>query len=301
METNRFADSAKAGMVRLAAVGMLAIVLAAGCEKAEGPGHRLPAVRAGATLPDGAPLAVASPYLEAAVREVLRRDVPMVRLAGPSMCPGHFDMRPSQLSELARCGLLVRFDFQQELDEKLRADSCQTAVVGVHGGLCVPDTYVSACRQVADHLVRAGLVGRPEADARLAALAGRMASLRQEAERRVRAGRLRDAPVLASGHQTDFCRWLGLRVVAETSAAEGCGIRDLDEALRAGQAAGVRLVVANEPEGRRAADALAGRLDARVVVFANFPAPNEKAAFDNLVRRNLAALLEAGQSGGRKP
>ena len=79
----------------------------------------LPASGAVAVLPKDAPVAVSSPYLEAAVREVLCRDVPMVRLAGPSMCPGHFDMRPSQISELARCGLLVRFDFQQALDEKL--------------------------------------------------------------------------------------------------------------------------------------------------------------------------------------
>jgi len=216
------------------------------------------------------------------------------------MCPGHFDMRPSQISEMTRCGLLVRFDFQKELDEKLRADSCQTAAIGVHGGLCVPDTYISACRQVADCLVRADFLGRPEADARLVKLAERMASLRQEVGRQIEAGRLRGAPVLASGHQTDFCRWLGLRLIAEISSADSCSIRDLDEALKAGEAAGVRIVVANEPEGRRSADALAERLRARVVVFANFPEPAKEPAFDNLVRQNVAALLDTGESGENK-
>jgi ABC-type Zn uptake system ZnuABC Zn-binding protein ZnuA len=107
--------------------------------------------------------------------------------------------------------------------------------------------------------------------------------------------------VLASGHQADFCRWLGLKMVAEISSADSSSIRDLDEALKAGEAAGVRIVVANEPEGRRAADALTERLHARVVVFANFPQPDKEAAFDDLVRRNLAALLNAGESGEKRP
>ena len=281
--------------------GTLVILLVVGCEKAPQPSDRLPAPSAVAVLPKDAPVAVSSPYLEAAVREVLCRDVPMVRLAGPSMCPGHFDMRPSQISELARCGLLVRFDFQQALDEKRRTNSCQTAAIGVHGGLCVPNTYISACRQVADHFVRADFLSRSEADTRLAKLAERMVSLRQEVERQIKASRLHGAPVLASGHQADFCRWLGLRIVAETSSADSSSIRDLDEALKAGEAAGVRIVVANEPEGRRSADALAERLHARVVVFANFPQPDKETAFDDLVRRNLAALLDTGESGEKRP
>jgi zinc transport system substrate-binding protein len=235
---------------------------------------------------------------------VLSRDVPMVRLAGPSMCPGHFDMRPSQISDLAHCGLLVRFDFQRELDARFtvkQGNSRQTAAITVHGGLCVPDTYVSACRQVAEHLVKADFLTRAEADTRLAKLADRMASLRQEVERRIKDSHLHDAPVLASGHQADFCRWLELRMIAEISNADGCSIRDLDEALKAGQSAGVQIVVANEPEGRRSADALAERLHAKVVVFANFPDPNKKPAFDDMVRRNLAALLETCHSDEKQP
>jgi zinc transport system substrate-binding protein len=281
--------------------GLLVILLVAGCEKAKRPSGDAPPSNLAAVPPKDAPVAVSSSYLEAAVRDVLGRDVPLVRLAGPAMCPGHFDMRPSQISELARCGLLIRFDFQQALDKKLRNSSCQTAAVTVHGGLCVPDTYLSACRQVADHLVQADFLSRAEADARLEKIARRMTSLRQEAERRIEAGRLRDVPVLASGHQADFCRWLGLRMIAEISSADSSGIRDLDEALKAGQAAAVRIVVANEPEGRRSADALAERLNAKVVVFANFPLPDDEPAFDKLVRRNLAALLDAAISDDKKP
>ena len=186
---------------------ILLMFVAVGCNKNRPSNTDLPQLGGVAASPKDLPVAVSSPYLEAAVREVLPQGVPIVRLAGPSMCPGHFDMRPSQISELARCGLLVRFDFQKKLDEKL-VNECQTAAITVRGGLCVPETYLSACRQVADHLVQAGFLSRAEADARLAKLADRMTALRQEVEHQVQAGNLHDAPVLASGHQADFCDWL---------------------------------------------------------------------------------------------
>jgi zinc transport system substrate-binding protein len=249
-------------------------------------------------------IAVSSPYLEAAIRDVLRRDMPIVRMAGPSMCPGHFDMRPSQISQLARCRLLVRFDFQQALDAKLadRAGrSPQSLGVALPGGMCEPDSYLAACRQIADYLPTTGEMDQTEADRRMAEIADRMTALTSDVRQAIDAAGLRNAPVLTSGHQSGFCRWLGLRCVAAYSAADTAGVSELDEAIQAGNVDGVQIIVANQPEGRRLADALADRFDARVVVFANFPEADEAMAFDNLVRRNLAALLAVDRSGEDQP
>jgi len=266
---------------RLIAVPV-AMLLAVGCERAE-------------PTTDNTFVAVSSPYLEAAVQEVLGHDVSLFRLAGPTMCPGHFDIRPSQISDLARCGLLVRFDFQQSLDAKLRRDddvSRQTLVVCLPGGLCVPDSYLTACRQIAEHFVSTQTISQTEAEQRLAQLEQRMAALRQEVLQQIDADGLRGAPVLASRHQADFCRWLGLRVAAEISNADAASTSDINGSIKAGEAGAVQIIVANEPEGRRSADALADRLHARVVVFGNFPDMGEEHAFDALVRRNAKALLE---------
>jgi hypothetical protein len=43
------------------------------------------------------------------------------------------------------------------------------------------------------------------------------------------------------------------------------------------------------------ADALADRLDAKVVVFGNFPATAEAQAFDELLRHNVNSLLEVAK------
>jgi len=284
--------------------GVFAVLLTSGCETArqspEGEGGAAKAVG----VAEDAPVAVSSPYLEAAIGDVLRRDVPLVRLAGPAMCPGHFDMRPSQITDLARCRLLVRFDFQQALDEKLgprSGSSLRTLAVEVPGGLCVPESYVSACRQLADHFVSTGELSLSEANNRLAQVSDRMTKLGTAVARRIDEAGLRDTPVLASGHQAAFCRWLGLQVTGTFSSTDTAGTREIDQTVRAGEAAKASIIIANEPEGRRLADALADRLHAQVVVFGNFPEPGKDQAFDDLVQRNLAALLAVVPSAGEQP
>jgi zinc transport system substrate-binding protein len=285
-------------------VGMILVALVvSGCRDSRDPSPAAANGAVKATISTlNAPIAVTSSYLEAAVRDIRLQEVPLVRLAGPSMCPGHFDMRPSQISDLARCRLLVRFDFQRSLDEKL-SDQTKLSILSVAlpGGICVPDTYLEVCRQIADHFVSAGEMERPAAERRLDEIANRMTTLTDTVRRKINATGLRGAPVLTSGHQAAFCQWLGLRPVATFSGGDTAGTGEIDQAVKAGQSADVTIIGANEPEGRRLADALADRLHARVVVFANFPEPDKESAFDNMVFGNLTALLEAGLSGEKEP
>ena len=147
------------------------------------------------------PLAIASPYLEAAVVDLLGTDVPLVSLAGPGSCPGHFDIRPSQIRELADCRLLIRFDFQAGLDRKLaerQNGDPQVVAVSEPGGLCVPDTYLAVCRRLADRFAADGTMSRTDADAKLTEIARRAAALRKEVLGKIDAAGLRGAPCCAA-------------------------------------------------------------------------------------------------------
>jgi len=242
-------------------------------------------------------IAVASSYLAAAAGELLGEDEPLVELAEPGMCPGHVDLRPSQVRRLRTCQLLVRFDFQQSLDSRLGEDAerARVVVVAMPGGLCEPASYGSACRRIAEALGQRGWLSREEVAKKTAAIARRMDELARWARGQIGEAGLGGAPVLASVHQAAFCRWLGLDVVATFSAVDTATPGQIDEAVKTGDRAGVRLVVANLPEGRQLADALADRLGAKVVVFDNFPRRRGSQAFDELVRANVAALVEAAR------
>ena len=243
-------------------------------------------------------VAATNSYLEAAVGDLMS-DTPdaveILPLAGPGTCPGHFDLRPSQIERLAECRLLVRFDFRRRLEEKLAVrlgDSLPAVAVEVGGGMCRPSSYTDTCRQIADALVAAGCLHRAAADARLANIAARMEELSDWSHERIVAAGLGDLPVVSSAHQEPFCKWLGLRVAATYNGGETRPSR-IDATVSDAQAGGVKLLIANLPEGRRAADMLAERLGIEVVVFDNFPRPGNTAAFDELVRGNVAALADA--------
>ncbi len=241
------------------------------------------------------PIAASNSLLECAVLDLLGDATQVVRLAEPGMCPGHFDLRPSQVAELRHCRLLLRLDFQSSLDTRLTGatqDGLHIAEVTIPGGLCEPESYLSACRQTAGALVKAGHLDRAQAGERLAAIEQRLANLTDECHRKVAA--LDGLPVLASCHQEAFCRWLSLRVVATFRGADTESSKQFGEAVAAAKEARVRTVVANQPEGRKAADFLADGLGGRVVVFGNFPdLGGRHRSFDDLVADNVARLLEA--------
>ncbi|MDM8006977.1 MAG: zinc ABC transporter substrate-binding protein [Phycisphaerae bacterium] len=267
-----------------------AVVMAFGCERSATPAGTLP--------PNPlAHVAASNSYLEAALIDLVGEGSQPLRLAEPGMCPGHFDIRPSQVSALRACRVLVRFDFQQSLDDKLRPlsrDGLQIASIRPAGGLCEPSSYLATCRQVAEPLVDAGILSAEAVQRRIAEIESRMGEHEQWCRRQMRQAALEGKNAVCSPRQEAFCRWLGLNVVATFAGADSASIGDIETAIREGEHAKVGIVVANLPEGRRLADALGQRLGAKVVVFGNFPdGAGGKASFDALMTANVTSLVKA--------
>ncbi len=243
-------------------------------------------------------VAATNSYLEAAAGDILGSTAAVFRLAEPGTCPGHFDIRPSQIEALRRCRLLLRLEFQASIDQRLarlREQGLGTAVIRIPGGLCEPDSYLAACRQVAEALVEAGLVDRATADDRLRAAGSRVQAQAARCRERIEAEGWHGRPVICSLHQEAFCRWLGLEVAGTFSGADTASIGQVEQAIRAGESLSVAAVIANRPEGRKVADVLSRRLNAPVAVFGNFPEFRDGGhpPFDALLVANVEALLAA--------
>lgn len=230
---------------------------------------------------------VTNSYLQAAVQECLGHDVEVLRLAEPGMCPGHFDLRPSQARSVAAARWFVRFDFQQTMDAKLPGRPEMTVVpVVVDAGLATPGGYVQACRTIA-----ASLGGSTAA---LERVVDRMHRLEAAVAHTIDEAGLRGAKVICSRHQARACRALGLEVVAEFAATDQATLGQIDRVIRTGSDGAVRCVIANRPEGARLAQSIADRLGVPCVVFHNFPdIVDGEISFDRMYRRNVQRLIEA--------
>jgi len=218
-------------------------------------------------------------------------------LAPPGMCPGHFDIAPAQVRQLQGCRMLLLFDFQAQVEStlsRLKDKGLQTHLIEGPTGLCVPDSYLAACREIAailanEHPQRADALALrlDEIEQRLGTLSGELREILADSGSA-------SAGVLTSHHQAKFAEWLGLETVATFVGSDTETIASIDHCLK--QAAGqeIRFVIANQQEGTALAQALAERLKARAVVFSNFP-PRviDEPGFDRLLRDNVARLLTA--------
>lgn len=250
-----------------------------------------------ATTAPGAPapqIATASPYLAAAVRDLVGPDTPLLSMTSPGNCPGHFDVTPRHVEQLAAARLLLRFDFQKHLDPKLsaaRGRGLSIAPIKGPEGLGIPEMYRDVCYQVADALVRAELLTPERADARLTDIRQRLAALDSEIRERIESARLKNMPAVAAAHQQGFCRYLGLNVVGTFAGSDNpSDLADAVEAVRQGNA---QVVIGNVPQGLAVPQRIADRGQVALVMFENFPDPDHPEAFDAMVRANVARLIQA--------
>ena len=253
--------------------------------------------REGSAAVEAPQIAVTNSYLEAVVRDLCGPETAILSLAPPGMCPGHFDISPAQVRQLGSCRMLLLFDFQQKVEAnltRLKDNGLRTHLVPGLTGLCVPDTYLAMCREVAVILSAAYPERAVQFEAQIGAIEQRLAALGDELRTSIASAAATGAKVLASNHQAKFAEWLGLEVVATFIGSDVETISNIDHCLK--QAAGqeIRFVVANQQEGTALGGALAGRLGARAVVFSNFPSQADKATgFDRLLRDNVQGLIAA--------
>jgi ABC-type Zn uptake system ZnuABC Zn-binding protein ZnuA len=246
--------------------------------------------------PEEPRIGVTTSWLEAAVRDVAGQDVDVVSLLPPGDCPGHFDLSPEMVRRLSRCEVLFRFEFQRGVDEKLSgltSRGLRIVEVARTDGLCVPEVYLDACRQIADGLQGTSAAPAEGLTERLAAVESRLSKLSASVQKEVEDAGLRGRKILCSDHQERFCRWLGLDVAATFPRADDMSSSSLHELISTAQKSNVRAVIANLQEGRQAADSIAQRLDVPVIVFSNFPSKEAaQAGFEELLLDNVRSLIE---------
>ena len=244
-----------------------------------------------------AEIAVTNSYLGCAVLDLCGDGTEVLCLAPPGMCPGHFDISPSQVKQLCDCRMLLLFDFQKQIAETLsrvKERGLKTALVGKTSGLCVPETYLAVCREVRDILSSEYPERNVRYQERLEVTEKELAHLREELFEKMRQAGISSAKVLASNHQADFVSWLGLETIATFVGSDIETVTGIEQCIRKAEGQEVRFVVANKQEGTALAKALAERLGAKAVVFSNFPElSGEASGFDTLLRANVDALLRA--------
>ena len=221
-------------------------------------------------------------------------------LIPPGMCPGHYDLRPSDLERVARCKVFLLHPWQrraaniQALIEGAKLPQERVEVVDVAGSWMVPEVHAEVVEAIAAILERCSAEAAPEAGR----VAERVAAVKAHGEaiaRRVEEASLPGLKVLCSDKQEELARWAKLDVVATYGRPEDLSVAEVERLIRVGRQAGVTLVIDNLQSGdTRTSMALAEELDAAQVTLSNFPgAFDGTETWEKAFARNIELLIEA--------
>ncbi|OIO02700.1 MAG: hypothetical protein AUJ49_05775 [Desulfovibrionaceae bacterium CG1_02_65_16] len=220
-----------------------------------------------------------------------------------SACPGHADLRASDVVLAGEAKAVIIHDWQQNMPmlQALRrtAPSVQTRlrVVPVSGDWMTPDRQAEATAAVAKILkaiapARAGTI-----TARAVARQNRIKTLAARLKVRAAQGGLTGLRVMCDGMQRPLLEWFGCVVVAEYGRFEDMNPRQLAVVMDRAKAAGAALVVDNLQSTGGSGKALAGELHAGYAALTNFPGAAKGAeTWELAVQWNLEQLIAAART-----
>lgn len=217
-----------------------------------------------------------------------------------SSCPGHADLRASDVALAGGASVIIVHDWQrnmpmvQALLRTAPAARTRLRVVDVPGDWMTPDRQTRATAAVAAILESvdpaAGKVIAARARARQQRIAALAARLRARAAR----GGLTGLRVMCDSMQRPLLEWFGCVVVAQYGRFEDMNPRQLAEVMDKAKAAHAVLVVDNMQSTGGSGRALAGELHAGYAALTNFPGAAKGAeTWELAVEWNLERLIAA--------
>jgi zinc transport system substrate-binding protein len=222
-------------------------------------------------------------------------------LIPPGVCPGLYDIKPSDIEALANSTALFIHDYQQNFQnikdaiEAAENPNLIIMAINVTGNWMVPAVQAEAVSKIAQAL--------GEIDPENAVYYAGNATEREQAilaHGEDVKGRLQDAgvdgvKVICADMQQGFVEWAGFDVVATYGRLEEPSAADVDQLVNEAKDAGVALVIDNlQSSATATGETMAQDIGAIQVTISNFPGGLENTeTWENAIDKNVDLLLGA--------
>jgi zinc transport system substrate-binding protein len=225
--------------------------------------------------------------------------VSVVNIIPPAQCPGHFDVKPGDIQELADARLFFIHNWQGEQfsgDLIASADNpnLTTVMVDIPGNWMTPSVQEQAADKIAETLAQID----PDNSAayQKAAADYKAAVTAKESEVTEQLGQLNlgTVNVLCDEQQTGFVKWAGFNIVATFGRPETFTpqvVKDLEDKGKEGN---VTLVIDNMQTGGESGKSLAEDLGVKHIVLSNFPGGYSNTdTWEKAIDKNVELIVSA--------
>jgi ABC-type Zn uptake system ZnuABC Zn-binding protein ZnuA len=220
------------------------------------------------------------------------------------VCPGHYDLMPSDIEALANSTALFIHDYQQNFQnikgaiEAAENQNLTVTVINVTGNWMVPSVQAEAVDKIAQALEQLDPTNAAYYQQRAAEREQAILTYGDQVKNTLQEAGVDGVKVICADMQADFVEWAGFDVVATFGRPEDLSPADVTQLLTEANQADAALVIDNLQSGSTTLGAaLEPDIEAIPVTISNFPggfANTEtwEKAIDENVNLLLAALSE---------
>lgn len=246
---------------------------------------------------------VTSTSLLAGIAEEVGGDrVDVANIIPPAQCPGHFDIKPSDVMKLSEGDVFLMHGWPGEKwAEDLIASAGNPDLVvvvinmqGIASYWMTPPVQSQAFERVAEELAQVDPDSASYYRDNAAAMIAMIEAKGEECQARLKAANVGQVKVMCNEQQADFLIWAGFDVVETYGRPESFNPQKLQELIDTAREEGVTLFVDNLQSGPDAAVGMAEEAGAAQVTLSNFPGGfDDTETWAKAIDRNIDLLLAA--------
>jgi len=214
-------------------------------------------------------------------------------IAPAGMCPGQFDLKPSDIAAANKADLLINHGWEAWFDQLVKAinnPKVHHVTTKIADDWMLPAVQKQEAFEMAGFLSELDTVAKDSFKMRAEIYCHRIDSV-ADLVRQMFKGK-KKPKLLAAAYQAPFLAWLGFDVVATYGRPEEITGRELTHLAKVGIDSGVGIIVDNLQSGPDAGLELARSLNAKHVTLTNFPLQGKYLEALKENAQSLAGLLE---------
>jgi zinc transport system substrate-binding protein len=222
-------------------------------------------------------------------------------LIPPGVCPGHYDVKPSDIEALANSTALFIHDYQQYFQnikgaiEAAENPDLIITILNVTGNWMVPAVQAEAVGKIAQALGEIDPENAAYYEGKATERAQAILTKGEEVENTLQEAGVEGVKVICAEMQAGFVSWAGFDVVATYGRPEDLSPAQMEDLVTEAEEAGVALVIDNLQSGSTTLGAAMEQdIEAIPVTISNFPGGLENTeTWEKAIDKNVDLLLEA--------
>ena len=243
--------------------------------------------------------------------------VDVVNIVPPAQCPGHFDVKPSDIQKLADADLFLLHGwrgekFAQELIASANNPDLTVVKIAVKGKLMTPPPQLEATQTFtsdywmtppvqleATEMITAALSqvdtkNSSDYQKSAAELAAKIEAKGAEVQDRLAKANVSGINIMCAEMLAGFVQWAGFNIVATYGRPDSLTPQVLRELVDKGREGKVTLIIDNMQSGKDAGAGIAEELGSKRIIVSNFPGCFENTeTWEKAIDYNVELILEA--------